>query len=80
MNWTLDPSHSSIEFAVKHMVIATTKGRFTTFDVAADIDEADLAASKAVVTINTGTVDSHDEKRDEHLRSGDFFDSANYPR
>jgi polyisoprenoid-binding protein YceI len=79
MTWTLDPSHSSIEFAVKHMVISTTRGRFTKFNVEADVDESDLAASQATVTIDTGSIDSQDARRDAHLRSGDFFDSTKYP-
>lgn len=80
MPWSLDPSHSSVEFAVKHMVISSTKGRFQDFAVDADIDEANLAASRATVTIEAATVDTRDERRDEHLRSADFFDAANHPQ
>lgn len=80
MPWSLDPSHSSVEFAVKHMVISSTKGRFQEFAVDADIDEADLAASHATVTIEAATVDTRDDRRDEHLRSADFFDAANHPQ
>jgi polyisoprenoid-binding protein YceI len=79
MTWTLDTSHSSIEFAVKHMIISTTKGRFTKFSVDADVDEANLAASTATITIDAESVDTRDENRDAHLRSADFFDAANHP-
>lgn len=79
MTWNLDPSHSSVEFAVKHMVISSTKGRFTDYAVEAEVDEANLANSKAIVRINAASIDSRDEKRDAHLRSGDFFDAENHP-
>ena len=79
MTWVLDTSHSSIEFAVKHMIISTTKGRFTKFSVDADVDEANLGASTATITIDAESVDTRDETRDAHLRSADFFDAANHP-
>ncbi len=79
MPWTLDPSHSSVEFAVRHMVISTVKGRFEKYAVDAQIDEANLANSKALVTIQTASVETRDEKRDAHLRSADFFDAENHP-
>lgn len=79
MTWVLDTSHSSIEFAVKHMLISTVKGRFATFSVDAQVDEANLAASSATVTMNVASVDTRDEARDTHLRSADFLDAANHP-
>lgn len=79
MPYTLDPTHSAIEFAVKHMVIATAKGRFGKFSVDADIDEANVANSKAKVTIDATSVDTRDDNRDNHLRSADFFDVENNP-
>lgn len=79
MPWNLDTSHSSVEFAVKHMVISTTKGRFTRYEVDADVDEQNLANSRATVRIEAASIDSRDEKRDAHLRSADFFDAENHP-
>ncbi len=79
MTWNLDQSHSSVEFAVKHMVISSTKGRFTDYAVEAEVDETNLANSKAIVRIAAASIDSRDEKRDAHLRSGDFFDAENHP-
>jgi polyisoprenoid-binding protein YceI len=79
MAYTLDPAHSSVEFAVKHMIIATTKGRFGKFDVDAYVDEQDLTKSRATVTIDANSIDTRDEGRDTHLRSADFFDVANHP-
>ena len=79
MTWNLDTTHSSVEFAVKHMVIASTKGRFTGYDVEANVDENNLANSNATVRIKADSIDTRDEKRDGHLRSADFFDVENNP-
>ena len=79
MTWNLDTTHSSVEFAVKHMVIASTKGRFTDYDVEANVDENNLANSNATVRIKADSIDTRDEKRDGHLRSADFFDVENNP-
>ncbi|MEO9255591.1 MAG: YceI family protein [Tepidiformaceae bacterium] len=80
MTWNLDPAHSSVEFAVKHMIISSTKGRFQRYAVEATIDESNLANSQALVTIEIDSLDTRDEGRDKHLRSADFFDSANFPK
>ncbi|WBL34819.1 YceI family protein [Tepidiforma flava] len=77
--WAIDPAHSSIEFAVKHMVIATVRGTFTRFEADLDIDEADLARSRATVRIHAASVETRQPDRDNHLRSADFFDAENHP-
>ena len=79
MTWNLDTAHSSVEFAIKHMVISSTKGRFTKYEVDANVDEANLANSSATVRIDASSVETRDEKRDAHLRSADFFDAENHP-
>ncbi len=79
MTWQLDPTHSSIEFAVKHMLVATVKGRFEDFDINAEVDESDLARSTAVIRIQATSVDTRTGDRDNHLRSPDLFDVANHP-
>jgi polyisoprenoid-binding protein YceI len=79
MSWTTDPVHSSFEFAVRHMVVSTVRGRFDDFTVAADIDEDDLTQSRGTVTVRTASVDTREEQRDAHLRSPDFFASDEYP-
>lgn len=78
--WKLDGSHSSIEFVVKHMMVSRTKGRFTAFDGEIELDEANLANSSVKVEIDVASIDTHDEKRDAHLRSADFFDVDNFPK
>lgn len=77
--YVLEPAHSSVEFAVKHMLIATTKGRFHDFNVVAQIDESDFANSRATVTIKGESIDTGQPDRDGHLRSADFLDVENHP-
>ena len=79
MSWNTDPAHSSFEFAVRHMVVSTVRGRFDDFAVEADIDENDLTASRGTVTVKTASVDTREQQRDAHLRSADFFDAETYP-
>jgi polyisoprenoid-binding protein YceI len=78
-SWKIDGSHSAVEFVVKHMMVSRTKGRFTKFDGTIELDEQDLANSSVTVEIDVASLDTHDPKRDEHLRSADFFDVATYP-
>ncbi len=77
--WTIDPSHSVVEFSVKHMVFATAKGRFSEFSGAINLDKDNVAASTVSVEIVAASVDTRDAKRDEHLKSADFFDVETYP-
>jgi polyisoprenoid-binding protein YceI len=77
--YKLEPAHSSVEFAVKHMLIATTKGRFQDFDVTAEVDESNFANSTAVVTLKAESIDTRQPDRDGHLRSADFLDAENHP-
>ncbi len=79
MAWIIDPQHTSIEFAVRHMVVSTVRGRFDEFTVDADIDEANPTATRGTVVVKTASVDTREEQRDGHLRSPDFFDSETYP-
>ena len=79
MTWNVDPSHSSVEFAVKHMVISSTKGQFGNYEVEAEVDETNLANSSATVRIDASSINTRDEKRDAHLRSEDFFNVDQYP-
>jgi polyisoprenoid-binding protein YceI len=79
MAWTTDQQHTSIEFAARHMVVSTVRGRFNDFSVDADIDVDDLPASRGTVTVKTASVDTREEQRDAHLRSPDFFDAQRYP-
>lgn len=77
-SYALDPSHSQVGFAVRHVMVSKTRGRFSDFAGTIEIGENPLESSVAV-TIQTGSVDTRDEQRDGHLRSGDFFDTEAWP-
>jgi polyisoprenoid-binding protein YceI len=78
--WKIDPVHSTIGFAVKHMMISTVRGRFTSFDATVTLDEHEPANSIVSVTVETASVDTRAEQRDAHLRTSDFFDAVNHPQ
>ena len=75
--WMLDPSHSSIDFKVRHMAISTVKGSFNTFSGMVTTENDVIKTVEA--TIEAASIDTNDEKRDGHLKSADFFDVENYP-
>lgn len=78
-NWEIDPAHASVEFRVRHLMVAWVKGAFPDVAGTVEIDETDLTKSKVSVTIGAASIDTNNAKRDEHLRSADFLDSASYP-
>jgi polyisoprenoid-binding protein YceI len=77
--WTVDPSHTLIEFGVKHMMVSTVKGRFTGVQGTITVDEQDPAKSRADITIDAASITTGNEQRDAHLRSADFLDADTYP-
>jgi polyisoprenoid-binding protein YceI len=74
--WKVDPVHSSVEFQVKHLGIATVKGRFEEFEGTVEVGPE---GARAYGTVKTASVDTREPQRDEHLRSADFFEVAKYP-
>ena len=78
--WNIDPSHTNLGFAVKHLMISTVRGRFASFAGAVSLDEANPANSRLEISIDAESVDTRNEQRDGHLRSPDFFDAANHPK
>lgn len=77
--WKIDPSHTTLEFSARHMMITTVKGRFSDLEGTVILDEGDPARSGAEVTIQAASIDTSTEHRDQHLRSGDFLDVENHP-
>lgn len=78
--YAFDLAHSSIEFSVKHMVISNVKGTFDRFDGTLVADAEDLGNSSVEVIIETASINTRNDKRDEHLRSADFLDAENHPQ
>ncbi len=77
--WAIDPVHSVVEFAVKHMMVATAKGVFHDFSGTLAIDEAHPERSSVSAAINVASIDTGNEQRDGHLRSDDFFNAERFP-
>jgi polyisoprenoid-binding protein YceI len=76
--YTLDPSHSSVAFSVRHLMVSKTKGRFADFTASVTIGDDPLDSS-VEVEIDASSIDTRDEGRDGHLRSPDFFDVEQHP-
>lgn len=76
--WSIDPVHSNVEFAVRHLMITTVKGRFTDVQGTVVTDEANPANGSVEVTIGAASIDTREPQRDAHLRSADFFDVDAY--
>jgi|SRR5215211_24675 len=76
--WRIDPAHSSVEFSVKHLGIATVRGKFNEFDGTLEIGD-DLGSARAYGTVQTASVYTNEDQRDNHLRSEDFFHAEAHP-
>ncbi len=76
--WTVDPVHTTVGFSVKHLGIATVRGRFEQFEGTLEIGE-ELSSARAHGTVQGASIDTNDAGRDEHLRSADFFGVAQNP-
>ena len=77
--WNIDPDHSNIGFKVKHLMVSNVKGNFDKLTGTVDINDKDITKSRVEVNIDTNSINTNVQKRDEHLRSADFFDVAKYP-
>jgi polyisoprenoid-binding protein YceI len=77
--YTLDPAHSSATFKIEHMGISWVSGRFDDVSGKCAIDKADPAKCAFEITIKATSIDTNNAKRDEHLRSADFFDAKQFP-
>jgi polyisoprenoid-binding protein YceI len=77
--WDIDASHSTVGFAAKHAVVATTRGHFTSFTGGATIDAASPENSSAWLDVDVASITTGNEQRDGHLKSPDFFDIENHP-
>ncbi len=78
-SWSIDKSHSSVGFRVRHLGISYVNGVFTDYDATLQFDPADLSTLKTSATIRVASINTGIERRDNHLRSADFFDAERYP-
>jgi polyisoprenoid-binding protein YceI len=77
--WAYDASHAKVGFSISHFGISETEGKFTKFSGAVLADKPDFSDATINFNIDVNSINTEDQKRDEHLRSADFFDAAKYP-
>lgn len=77
--YELDKAHSSVSFTIRHMVVSKVRGHFNDFTVMLKEDAGDMTKSSVTAVIKAAGIDTGNEKRDNHLRSGDFFDVETFP-
>ncbi len=78
-SWQIDKNNSNVGFSVTHLVISTVKGNFRDFDADVNFDGKNLDKATVKATVQMASIDTGNERRDDHLRSPDFFDVENYP-
>jgi len=79
-NWNIDPTHSEVQFKVKHLVISTVTGTFKSFEGSLTSDSEDFDGAKAAFTLDAKSVDTNVADRDAHLKSADFFNAEQHPK
>lgn len=77
--WSLDKAHSSVGFKVSHMVISKVSGQFDDYDGSLTWDGKDLSTASVEVTVNVASINTDNERRDNHLKSSDFFAADSFP-
>jgi len=78
--WVIDPMHSEVQFKVKHLVISTVSGFFKSFEGTLETDGDDFEDADISFALNIDSIDTNQTQRDEHLKSPEFFDAAQYPQ
>jgi polyisoprenoid-binding protein YceI len=78
--WAIDPTHSEVEFKIKHLVISSVKGIFKEFTGSVDVDGEDFSTADFHFEANVDSIFTNQTDRDNHLKSADFFDVANFPK
>jgi polyisoprenoid-binding protein YceI len=78
--YSIDKSHSDVTFSIRHMVFAKVRGHFTEWTADLAFDPAAPGKSSVTASIEVGSIDTREEKRDGHLKSPDFFDAAKFPK
>lgn len=78
--WSIDPMHSEVQFKIKHLVISTVTGSFKKFEGDIITNGEDFTGANVNFAMDVESIDTNQRKRDEHLRSSDFFDAETYPK
>lgn len=78
-NWTVDPAHSDVEFKVKHLMINTVKGAFTSYRMNVEAQAEDFSDAKVAFEADIDSINTKNEMRDGHLKSDDFFSAEKFP-
>src|SRR3954464_10025679 len=78
--YKIDPAHSEINFKIKHLMITNVTGSFTKFDGIMESDNDDFTDAKIHFEAETASITTHNEQRDGHLRSAEFFDAEQFPK
>lgn len=78
--WALDPTHSEIQFKIKHLMITNVTGSFDLFNVTAQTEDEDFTKAKISFTADVNSISTNNEQRDTHLKSADFFEAEKYPQ
>jgi polyisoprenoid-binding protein YceI len=78
--WVIDPTHSEIQFKVKHLVISTVTGSFKSFEGSVTTESEDFDGATVAFSADTTSIDTNQAQRDEHLKSADFFETEKYPK
>ncbi len=80
-NWKVDGSHSKLGFSVTHLMVSETEGKFKVYEGSVSSkSETDFTDAKIEFSVDVNSINTDDEKRDGHLKSGDFFDAGNFPK
>ena len=79
-NWALDPTHSEVQFKIKHLMITNVTGSFNIFTVTAQTEDEDFTKAKLSFTADVNSISTNNEQRDAHLKGADFFDAEKFPQ
>ncbi len=78
--WKIDPTHSEVNFNVKHLLVSTVRGHFDKFDATLETDKEDFSDAKIEFEAEVNSINTKNEQRDNHLKSADFFATENHPK
>ena len=78
--WVLDPSHSELQFKIKHLMISTVTGQFGSFKASVETEQDDFSTARIHFSADIDSISTNNEQRDHHLKNGDFFDAEKHPK